>query len=334
MQKITIADIAKKAGVSTATVSRVINKQGPVSAETEDRVFQAMSELKVRIPTGGKAAHHANIGMLIAGYDSPTPQASFFHEVVAGASAETDQMGSTFSFAPLSADSTVEPTLLRRGEIDGLIVAGVPIPDTLVEQYNRLPFPVVFIGRYLEHGVPLNYVAPDNVGGGRIAAQTLYDLGHRHICVLNGPSNINVFRDRLQGVQEIFSAHESTRIIVEEDFDEAAGYEATRAVLANGDLPSAILALSDWMAIGAQRAINEADLRSPEDISLIGFSDLPVTALLSPPLTTIRIPQRKLGALAVHLLHSLISKEISGPVGMIVPLELVVRQSTAAVRSV
>jgi LacI family transcriptional regulator len=332
MRKITIQDIANQARVSTATVSRVLNKTGPVSAEMEERVLDAAAKLKFHPIVSRRVPANTNIGMVIAGVDNPSPQSSFFNEVINGVSAEANRLEATLSVAPLSSDSTEYPALLRRGEMDGLIVAGVPIADKVVESLNNLAVPVVFIGRYLEHGIPLNYVTPDNVGGGRIAARYLFDLGHRNILVLNGPAEINAFRDRLQGVQEVFSTCESARILLQEHFDEEAGYEATQALLDKNEKPTAILALSDWMAIGAMRALHDRGLRVPQDISVMGFSDLPVTEVLSPPLTTIRIPQRKLGALTVHLLHSLIRGEIVSPIGMVVPLELVVRQSTLSIQ--
>jgi DNA-binding LacI/PurR family transcriptional regulator len=149
--------------------------------------------------------------------------------------------------------------------------------------------------------------------------------------ILNGPQEINVFNDRLQGVLEILSSCDPACVIQQEhSFDETAGFEAVQDVLSRGDRPTAILALSDWMAIGALRALRQAGLQVPGDVSLIGFSDLPVATLLDPPLTTVRIPQRRLGRLAVHLLHALIEGDVEGPVGMVLPLDLALRASTAA----
>lgn len=333
MKKFTISDIAARAGVSTATVSRILNGKDNVTAKTRENVLSVISELNFDIPIQILRSHQPKFGMAIAGYDDITPQSSFFHEVIAGAGLESDQRRATFSFAPLYGADGADSELLRRGDLDGLIVAGVPIADETVKKLNRAAYPTVFIGRYLDYSEPLNYVTPDNVGGGRIAANFLFEAGHRNICVLNGPEKINVFRDRILGVREFFSERLAAAIREMTNFNEEAGYEAMRAVLNEKNRPTAVLALSDWMAIGAMRAIVEAGLNIPNDISVMGFSDLPITEILNPPLTTIRIPQRKLGGLAVQLLDSLIRKEIQGPVGMIVPLEIVVRESTKKIEA-
>ncbi len=333
MKKLTISEVANRAGVSTATVSRILNGQDNVTPKTRDHVLSVMSDMNFELPIRIRCQNPPKFGMAIAGYDDVTPQSSFFHEVIAGAGLEADQRRATFSFAPIYCDDLTESELLRRGDLDGLIVAGVPIPDETVMKLNRTAYPTVFIGRYLDYGEPLNYVTPDNVGGGRIAANFLFESGHRDICVLNGPEKINVFRDRILGVREFFSERLTASIREMTNFNEEAGYEAMKAVLDEKTRPTAVLALSDWMAIGAMRAIVEAGLRIPDDISVMGFSDLPIAEILNPPLTTIRIPQRKLGSLAVQLLDSLIRKEIQGPVGMILPPDLVVRQSTRKIEA-
>jgi LacI family transcriptional regulator len=334
MAKITIKDVAQKAGVSSATVSRVLRKQGPISEKTEQLVLEAARELNFSLsPSNWKStpgAHHT-LGMLIAGIENGLQQNSFFAEVVAGASTEGDRRNLSISIAPLSADATTLPAMIRQGRVDGLIVAGVPIPDEQVMALSELAIPTVFIGRYLDH-YPLSYVSPENLEGGRIAALHLKQLGHCNVAILSGPISIKTFNDRLRGAQEVFRECELP-VFIGDNFDEAAGYEAVSSMLQNGTPFTAILSLSDWMAFGALRALREHGLRVPEDVSVIGFSDLPTAGVIDPPLTTIHIPQRQLGALAVHLAHSLIDGDIMGPVGMMVPLSLVERASTARARS-
>jgi len=328
MKKITITDIAARAGVSIATVSRVMNDQDNVSLKTKTHVIETMAAMNLEIPEKIKSGLPLKLGMVVSGYDSASPESSFFYEVVSGAGFEADRRHATFSFTPILGGSPFESELLKRGDLDGLIVAGVPIPDNVIKKISAYPFPTVFIGRYLEYEERLNYVTPDNVGGGRIAAKYLYESGHREICILNGSERLNVFRDRILGVQEILSQPSEISIMTRNSFNEEAGYEAMAEVLERKKRPTAVLALSDWMAIGALRAIRDEGLCVPDDISVMGFSDLPVTGIQSPPLTTIHIPQWRLGTLAVQLLISLIQKNLMGPVGMVVPLELVVRGST------
>ncbi len=334
MPVITLRDIAEKAGVSTATVSRVLRKQGPTSDLTAARILQIAQELNYSRPRATAVAsklQHGTIGMAIAGVGNGVQQDSFFAEVVAGASAEADRRELSLSVATLPADPSIELGLLRRGRIDGLIVGGVPIADEYIAALRESPVPLVWIGRY-HSAESLTYVAPDNVGGGRLAAQHLVELGHRHIVVLSGPSSVNAFKDRLHGAQDMLGTYESVVFLPQPHFDESTGYQATAALLDEGERPTAILALSDWMAIGALRALRERGLRVPQDVSLVGYSNLPAVDLLDPPLTTIHVPQRQLGALAVHLLHARLTGEIAIPVGMIVPVELKIRESTAPPR--
>ena len=333
MPKTTIKDIAQKAGVSTATVSRVLRKQGQISEKMEATVWEAARELNYIQTSAARNAPNLRpraLGMLIAGVDLGRQQNSFFAEVVAGASTEADRRDLSIAIAPLTLDAAGQPALLRRGGIDGLIEAGVPISEEQAVALSSLPIPVVFIGRYLE-GQSHSYVAPENLEGGRMAARALLKLGHRRVALLSGPANIKAFHDRLRGAQEALrGCAEEVNVIEGADFDEITGYQVMSNLLATGERPTAVLALSDWMAFGAMRAMRERDLRIPEDVSVIGFSDLPTASLAQPPLTTVHIPQRYLGALAVHLVHALIEGEVAGPVGMIVPLSLVERASTAA----
>jgi DNA-binding LacI/PurR family transcriptional regulator len=332
MSKITVKDLAKKAGVSTATVSRVLRKQGPISEKTESLVMQAARELNFAIPAAGwksRPAVHRQIGMLIAGIEGGLEHNSFFVEVVMGASSEANRRNLSISIAPLTIGSL--PAMVHYNSVDGLIVAGVPIPDEQIITLGQLPVPTVFIGRYLDH-TPLSYVSPENLEGGRIAALHLKELGHRKIAILSGLTSIKTFNDRLRGAQKVFRDCEPPQVILSDTFDETAGYEAMADLLTRGEVPTAVLSLSDWMAFGALRCMRERGLRVPEDISVVGFSDLPTAGMIDPPLTTIHIPQRRLGSLAVHLVHALIEGDIAGPVGMMVPLALVQRASTAAPR--
>jgi len=336
MPTITIRDLANKAGVSTATVSRVLRNQGPISEKTQQLVMQAASELNYPIPTYGwknQSTTHRQIGMLIAGIEGGLEHNSFFAEVVMGASSEAERRNIGISIAPLSVNTGTRPAMLRNGNMNGLIIAGVPIPDEQIMALGQQPVPVVFIGRYLDH-VPLSYVSPENLEGGRIAALHLKELGHFKIAILSGPPTIKTFNDRLRGAQEVFrDCDEPSRVVLSPTFDEAAGYEAMAGLLDRGEEMTAVLSLSDWMAFGALRCMRERGLRIPEDISMVGFSDLPTAGMIDPPLTTIHVPQRRLGALAVHLVHALLEGDIAGPVGMMVPLTLVERSSTTRVRN-
>lgn len=328
MSDIRLKDIAEAAGVSTATVSRILRNDRTTSPNAA-RVMDAARRLNYvsgpRISQGG-TTQHSTLGMMIAGMEHGATQDDFFAQVVAGASAEAERRDLNLLISPVPEPGT-ESGMVRRSKLDGLIVGGVPIADETLNELIESGLPLIWIGHYLQRSSSI-YIAPDNVDGGRQVADHLLTLGHRDIVVLSGPEYVHTFRDRLHGARDVLQGAARWSLVSHAQFDERAGYEMVQALLERGR-PSALLALTDWIAIGALRAVRERGLRVPEDISITGYSDLAAVEHLDPPLTTVHVPQRQLGALAVRMMHLYLKQELTEPVGMIVPVELRVRRSTA-----
>ncbi|HTP08994.1 MAG TPA: substrate-binding domain-containing protein, partial [Anaerolineae bacterium] len=173
-----------------------------------------------------------------------------------------------------------------------------------------------------------SYVDADNIGGAREAVTHLLRLGHTRVGTITGPQNMTAGSDRLTGylaaLRDRGVASDST-LIVEGDFTEAGGYRAMQQLLARR--PDAVFAASDMMAIGAMRALREAGRRVPEDVAVVGFDDLPQAARTEPPLTTVRQPVYRLGAMAVDSVLDLLEHHDSSPRRIVLPTELVVRAS-------
>jgi LacI family transcriptional regulator len=179
----------------------------------------------------------------------------------------------------------------------------------------------------------VNYVDADNINGARQATRHLLRLGRTRIGLISGPQNMIAGVDRLTGHSQ--ALHErglavEPELVVSGGFSESGGYLAMQQMLASR--PDAIFAASDAMAMGALRALREAGLRVPEDVALVGFDDLPFAARAEPPLTTVRQPTHRMGAMTVETLIELMEQPASSPYHLILPTELVVRASCGAMQ--
>jgi LacI family transcriptional regulator len=192
----------------------------------------------------------------------------------------------------------------------------------------------VMAGRHPDERV--NYVDVDNVGGARMAVEHLIRLGHKRIGTVTGPLSMTSGADRLVGYRQALEAHHvpvQEALIAEGDFTESGGAMGVQRLLSAS--PTAIFAASDVMAIGALKALREADLRVPEDVALVGFDNIPVATAVEPALTTVRQPIERLGSMAADLLLNLLENppDAQAPAHRIVlPAKLIVRASCGALR--
>lgn len=340
MDNVRLEDVAREAGVSISTASRALAGNPKISRQTAARVHEAAQRLGYRPNVQARSLivqRTHNIGMVIANPvgSSPTND-QFFLSAIEGASRIAERQGFSLVVSMTQAtyrDRADLPQMVLDNRVDGVILGGIPMEDAFVRAMARCGLPAVFIGRYLdrEH---LNTVTPDNEEGGRVAIEYLRGLGHRSIAVLSGPREINTFKDRWRGVEQaIREAADGAQIEPRlcPAFDEASGYMAVRELLQDQlARPTAILGLTDWLALGAMRALLEQGLAVPQDVSVMGFSDISLATLSAPPLTTVRTAPANLGALAARLVLDLLAGEVQGPVKIVLPPEVVVRASCAA----
>jgi len=342
MANVTLAHVARQAQVSISTASRALNASPRISSGTAERVRKAAAELGYHPNLQARALSEqrtGNIGLLIANPVGSTVQSDeFFLAVLDGASRVIERSGLTLVVSTTDgvyAGSASLPAMVVQHRVDAVIAGGIPMDDAFVRALNRCGLPVVFIGRYLSREY-LNTVTPDNVETGRVALEYLLSLGHRKIVVFSGPLEINTFQDRFHGAE--LAAREAVqpvqvRPLYSRTFDEPGGYDMMRRLLADdGRLPTAVLGLTDWLALGALRALREQGLRVPEDVSVMGLSDIAPAAVSVPPLTTVRVSPMNLGMLAARLVLSLRDGEVEGPVKEVLPPWLIVRSSCAPAR--
>jgi DNA-binding LacI/PurR family transcriptional regulator len=310
-KRITIADVAQKAGVSKQTVSRVINNRPDVAPETRKRINLIIKSIGYSpdpIARSMKGSTHT-LGCI-------TPNLSDFNfsSIVQAAQTEARRNGYFVLTGSAQSEIDVSPLLseMVNRRVDGLLVIN-PRDDNRYQYLLPLieaELPIVYI-KNSPKDEPVSAVCLDDFTGGYIAAQYLISLGHTSIVTILGPANEECTKDRLAGFTKALedaSIEVDQRLIIQGDWSAQSGHQAISKLLGYKMRFSAVFAQNDRMAMGAMRSLCVAGLRIPEDISVIGYDDLPLTAFFNPPLTTVRQPIDKFGQIGVELLIDAINK--------------------------
>ncbi len=339
MKNVTLDDVARKAGVSRATVSRVVNNYPHVSSRVRQRVLRAIEEMgyNPNIPARSLASRRTgNIGFVI-----PNSLHTFFTdpyfprliEGIAHGCNENDYTFSLFVFHTAEMEARLLPRLTGGGLVDGIIVQATDTDDKVLQRFVHGKVPFVIAGRPL--GISqVNYIDVDNVTGAYNAVAHLIRVGRRRIGTITGPLNTAAGLDRLEGYRRALADRNlpgREDWIVTGDFTQQSGYYAARQLLQRDPNLDALFAASDTMAVGALQAIKDVGKRVPEDIALVGYDDLPPAQLADPPLTTVRQPIRRFGMHALEILLDVIENGSTPPRQVVLETELVVRKSCGAV---
>jgi LacI family transcriptional regulator len=342
----TIREVAERSGVSVATVSRVLNGYKDVSDETRQRVIATARKLDYTPNAAARALVRRRsqlIGIILfTGEPHPDLQHPFFLEVLVGLKHSLGADGyDVLLFAHEQPGAGRGPhAYARRARhhgVDGVVVLAVDdAEEPELQKLIASGTPVVAVDLALA-GDRASYVASDNIGGARLAVRHLHGLGHSRIATIAGLAHTKPAADRLLGyraeLQELgLTPHPGYEAAG--DFYMESGEAAMRRLLALPEPPTAVFAASDLMAVGAIRAIEDAGLRCPDDVAVIGFDDVQLAELVSPALTTIRQEKRALGAAAARSLVSLIDDAETAPHVSVLPVELVVRESCGAAKGV
>jgi LacI family transcriptional regulator len=329
---LTLEDIANLSGVSRSTVSRVVNGDVNVREETRERVLAVIHEhdfypnLAARRLATGKTGI---IELIIpAGVDTLFAE-PFFGHLIQGVSAACNAR--EYSVMLWLAEPEYERRMVGRvinsGLVDGVVVSSTLADDPIIASLHENKIPFISIGSHPTMDV--NFLDLDNIGSGRVATQHLLDCGRKRIAAIMGPQNTMVGHDRYQGYRlalQQAGIEYDDRLMAFCDFSETCGFIAMKELLLA--MPDGVFAASDTMAVGAIRAIKEAGLSVPEDISVIGHDDMPVALQVSPALTTMRQPVFRMGEMAVESLIDVIDNELCQPKRIILEPELVVRGSS------
>jgi LacI family transcriptional regulator len=333
---VTISEVATHAGVSPTTVSRVLNGGYPVARPTRAQVEKVVRELGYIRNMHAQALRGTSTGVVgVIIHDVADP---YFSEIVAG----IQEVAAANQRLVVLCNSLREPAsdlryvqMLRGQRVDAIILTGGAIEDAaylralrqdasaLKQQGARM----VICGRY--SSVTTHTVVPDNRLGGELITRHLIAKGHRRIVEILGPANFSTTEERSAGHRKALAdagIKADPRLAIHGGFTRDGGYEAARAMISSGAAFTAIYAANDQMAVGALAALREAGLRVPEDISLVGFDDIPTIRDVLPRLTTIRVPMREMGRRSMQIA---IGGGDHRPRVVVLPVELVERDSVA-----
>lgn len=334
----TIKDIARALNVNVGTISRALNDKPGVSPDLRKKIVRKAADLNYR-PNGharGLVTHRTEtIGLLSGAETSSFLSNPFYAGVFAGIEAESREHNYALMFASASGMSPISvgqlPKFIVEHRVDGVLIVGAVEP-AVVSTLKSSGRPFVLVDYHLAEQ-DLDTVVTNNARGGRAATEHLIGLGHRHIAFIGGgPLDRGNFFERLQGYREALKAAGiPLRQELIREGDIVGGYETTQAVLDAAPEISAIVACNDANALAAIAALRSRGLRVPEDVSVIGFDDIPAAQESWPPLTTMRVDKIAMGRKAAQrLLQKLEEGDVSAPHQIVFAPDLVVRGSTAA----
>ncbi|NWF88902.1 MAG: LacI family DNA-binding transcriptional regulator [Ignavibacteriaceae bacterium] len=335
--KPTIKDVAKKSGVSIATVSFVINNSKPVSVETRNRVLKAIKSLNFRPSNSARdlvTGKTGNIGFILTD-DHFLRTEPFYTRIFLGTEFEARSEGYYILLTTIKRDFKETDNLPRfiiDRNVDGVIVAG-KVPHCFIERLSASNLPAVFID-YIPPKNDYPMVLIDNIQGALMATNHLISLGHTNIAFIGGGTEHPSWVDRLKGYKQALESSnipiKNSLIVANDKFQgRQNGFNSAKMLFSKKNNITAVFAANDAMAIGVLKYLRDNGKRVPQDVSLIGFDDIEADLMLSPTLSTIRVPKLELGTEALKLLVNVIKSKKSLSKKILVPVELIIRESTS-----
>lgn len=333
---LTIRDVAKRAGVSHQTVSRVINGDPLVTAKTRAKVEAAIAKLGyqpnaiARSLAGGHSHTLACIAPNLTDYT--------FARIIEGAETECRKHG-FFLISSSAPDESTFAALINELVPSRRIEGALIINPYIDNRAQLLPqnFPVVFVGGQPRAGLDVDSVTLDDEGAARSAVQHLIGLGHKSIAMITGPLIEDCTQDRIVGYRSALKAAKikvDADAIIEGDWSASSAHEALLNLMKSKQPPTAVFAQNDRMALGALRAARDLELSVPKQLAVIGLDDMPLASYFDPPLTTMRQDMFGIGRTAAQLLVRAVEQPLTEHQQLRMPAELIIRHSTVYDRTV
>ena len=328
-QQPTISDVARRAGVSSSTVSRHMMGR---AVKARDAIEEAVAALGYRpspIAQSLRSGRTMTIAMLVPDISNP-----FFGAAVKGAEAIARTRDYSLALYNTDESESIESRILERlrGRVDGVVMAPSVESDSAPLRLREHGVPVVFIDREIAGPTLFDTVLVDNQGGTAQAVNHLLDLGHRRLGIIRGPVASTPARLRYESFRDTLAERgldPAEAAIEDADFREEGGYQAMLRLLSHSQPPTGVFVSNNEMTVGAVRAVRELGVSMPEELSLVGFDDHVVAALMTPALTVVNRPSEEQGAIAMRLLlHRLSGTAEDQARRIVLATNLVVRGST------
>jgi LacI family transcriptional regulator len=328
----TIQDVAKLAGVAPITVSRVINNSGYASEETRARVEAAIATLGYipnTLARGLRSKRTHTLALVMTDITNP-----FFTLIARGVEDRSSHSGYTVIFCNTDESEEKEEkyiNILLQKQVDGILLVPACSNSASVRFLQSNDIPVVLIDRQIPD-TQTDLVRADSRGGAYQLIRHLIELGHKRIATITGPREVSTSSDRVFGYQRAMreAGLEQLERVYYGSFTQASGYELARQALEHAPRPTAIFGANNFISIGVLQALRDARFGMPEDVSVVGFDDLPDSMLVDPILTVASQPAYEMGSQAAELLLKRISKELSeSHQEVILPTEMIIRRSSA-----
>lgn len=332
----TLKDVAKKAGVAPSTVSRVINDSSRISEETKSKVRKIMKEMgyhpNINARNLVKQRSH-NLGLVIPYSTEEAFADPFYSEILRGIGVLAHSKGFNLLLLTSSGKEEEKNTVLnavRGKQIDGVLLLRSKKEDELIDELNKIDFPFVIVGRPEEKD-KYHWVNNDNIAASEEVVDYLIEKGHRNIAMIVGDENYIMNNDRLRGYKNSFRKHEleinDELLVRSSQTDHQSIYMLSQKMIKEHPEITAFYGMSDTMAYTIMQAMNDMDISIPEDISIVGFNNNPMSKIVSPPLTTVDINIYLLGNKATELLIGVINGQIDSYQHTIVPTNIIERES-------
>jgi LacI family transcriptional regulator len=337
LKQITIYDIAQEANVSVATVSRVINNTAPVRHSTRTKIMDLIRKYNFQPNALARSLtkkETGTIGIIVPDITNP-----FFPEVFSGIEQEARDKGYTFLLCDSSSNYERESqymNILREKQVDGILFMGGRINlidcspiliEEVVDTAKRVP--LVLVNGNLT-GSLLHRVITDEIMGAEMATQHLIDLGHKDIAFIGGKASISTTTQKVRAFKKVMRANGyevRNEWVLHADYSIEAGKQLMNQILELLNSPTAMFCVNDFTAVGAVKSAIKAGVRIPQDMSIMGFDDIPLATAINPELSTITQKTELLGRTSVQILHKLITKQKVKKLTVIEP-ELIIREST------
>ena len=331
----TINEIAKKAEVSISTVSKALNNRDGVGEFTREKVLNICRQLDYSPPKmtdPGLLKPTNNIGYIMTRKHGPLFYNPFYLHIISGVEMEVEKNNFNLLFSTLKKSAQKEeeiPDVVKQHKIDGVILAGADIGQTVISKLEKIRFPTVLVDNVAESDI-IDYVVADNHSGAQEAVEHLIKKGHREIAFISGPRTHPSFEERFRGYKMALIENDiplKEELVYSVPIKDTMGTEIARKMLKTNRVPPAIFASNDKTALNIMQVFQGNGINIPHDVSLVGFDDIDISQYLTPALTTVAVDKESMGLEACYKLITRLKNPDKKATKSVIPTKLIERNS-------